>query len=48
MVFETLRLLGNQGSSNITSRIQIEKNLEEAANDVRDKVSQGIMKFTAR
>ena len=32
----------NQGSSNITIEFQLEKNLEEAANDVRDKVSQAI------
>jgi hydrophobe/amphiphile efflux-1 (HAE1) family protein len=30
----------NQGSSNITIEFKLEKNLEEAANDVRDKVSQ--------
>ncbi len=30
----------NQGSSNITIEFNLEKNLEEAANDVRDKVSQ--------
>lgn len=30
----------NQGSSNITVEFELEKNLEEAANDVRDKVSQ--------
>ncbi|MDV6168859.1 efflux RND transporter permease subunit [Flavobacterium sp. DG1-102-2] len=30
----------NQGSSNITIEFELEKNLEEAANDVRDKVSQ--------
>ena len=32
----------NQGSSNITVEFKLEKNLEEAANDVRDKVSQAI------
>ncbi|MGQ2982215.1 efflux RND transporter permease subunit [Flavobacterium sp.] len=32
----------NQGSSNITIEFELEKNLEEAANDVRDKVSQAI------
>jgi len=32
----------NQGSSNITIEFKLEKNLEEAANDVRDKVSQAI------
>jgi HAE1 family hydrophobic/amphiphilic exporter-1/multidrug efflux pump len=32
----------NQGSSNITIEFKLEKNLEEAANDVRDKVSQTI------
>ncbi|MGX5688825.1 efflux RND transporter permease subunit [Arcticibacter tournemirensis] len=30
----------NQGSSNISIEFNLEKNLEEAANDVRDKVSQ--------
>lgn len=30
----------NQGSSNINIEFELEKNLEEAANDVRDKVSQ--------
>ena len=30
----------NQGSSNITVEFKLEKNPEEAANDVRDKVSQ--------
>jgi len=30
----------NQGTSNITIEFKLEKNLEEAANDVRDKVSQ--------
>lgn len=30
----------NQGSSNITVEFELEKDLEEAANDVRDKVSQ--------
>ncbi len=30
----------NQGSSNITIEFNLSKNLEEAANDVRDKVSQ--------
>ncbi|OYQ37220.1 acriflavin resistance protein [Flavobacterium cyanobacteriorum] len=32
----------NQGSSNITVEFNLEKDLEEAANDVRDKVSQAI------
>jgi len=32
----------NQGSSNITVEFELEKDLEEAANDVRDKVSQAI------
>ena len=32
----------NQGSSNITIEFNLGKNLEEAANDVRDKVSQAI------
>jgi HAE1 family hydrophobic/amphiphilic exporter-1/multidrug efflux pump len=32
----------NQGSSNINIEFKLEKNLEEAANDVRDKVSQAI------
>ena len=32
----------NQGSSNITIEFNLEKDLEEAANDVRDKVSQAI------
>lgn len=32
----------NQGSSNITIEFNLEKNLEEAANDVRDKVSQAL------
>lgn len=32
----------NQGSSNISIEFNLEKNLEEAANDVRDKVSQAI------
>ncbi len=32
----------NQGNSNITIEFNLEKNLEEAANDVRDKVSQAI------
>ena len=31
-----------QGSSNITIEFNLDKNLEEAANDVRDKVSQAI------
>jgi hydrophobe/amphiphile efflux-1 (HAE1) family protein len=30
----------NQGSSNITVEFNLDKNIEEAANDVRDKVSQ--------
>lgn len=32
----------NQGSSNITIEFNLDKNLEEAANDVRDKVSQAL------
>ena len=32
----------NQGSSSITIEFNLEKNLEEAANDVRDKVSQAM------
>ncbi|HLN96029.1 MAG TPA: efflux RND transporter permease subunit, partial [Flavobacterium sp.] len=32
----------NQGSSNITIEFNLDKNLEEAANDVRDKVAQAI------
>src|SRR5690606_18335767 len=32
----------NQGSSNITIEFNLSKNLEEAANDVRDKVSQAL------
>lgn len=32
----------NQGSSRITVEFELEKNLEEAANDVRDKVSQAV------
>lgn len=32
----------NQGSSNINIEFNLDKNLEEAANDVRDKVSQAI------
>ncbi len=32
----------NQGTSNINIEFNLEKNLEEAANDVRDKVSQAI------
>ena len=32
----------NQGSSNISIEFNLDKNLEEAANDVRDKVSQAI------
>src|SRR6218665_1034050 len=32
----------NQGSSNITIEFKVEKNLEEAANDVGDKVSQAV------
>lgn len=32
----------NQGSSNITIEFNLGKNLEEAANDVRDKVSQAV------
>ncbi|MDM1293125.1 efflux RND transporter permease subunit [Sphingobacterium sp. N143] len=32
----------NQGSSNITIEFDLQKDLEEAANDVRDKVSQAV------
>lgn len=32
----------NQGSSNISIEFELEKDLEEAANDVRDKVSQAV------
>ncbi len=32
----------NQGSSSITVEFNLDKNLEEAANDVRDKVSQAV------
>lgn len=32
----------NQGSSNITIEFNLDKNLEEAANDVRDKVAQAV------
>ncbi|WP_293743134.1 efflux RND transporter permease subunit [uncultured Pedobacter sp.] len=32
--------LSNQGASNITIEFNLDKNIEEAANDVRDKVSQ--------
>ncbi|PRD33440.1 UNVERIFIED_CONTAM: putative transporter [Trichonephila clavipes] len=32
----------NQGSSNISIEFNLDKNLEEAANDVRDKVSQAL------
>ncbi|MFZ3275000.1 MAG: efflux RND transporter permease subunit, partial [Lutibacter sp.] len=32
----------NQGSSNINIEFNLDKNLEEAANDVRDKVSQAV------
>src|SRR6188768_2656563 len=32
----------NQGSSNINIEFKLEQNLEEAANDVRDKVSQAV------
>ncbi len=32
----------NQGSSNISIEFNLDKNLEEAANDVRDKVSQAV------
>lgn len=32
----------NQGTSNITVEFNLGKNLEEAANDVRDKVSQAV------
>jgi len=36
----TITSSSNQGSSNITIEFNLDKNLEEAANDVRDKVSQ--------
>ena len=36
----TISSASNQGSSNITVEFDINSNLEEAANDVRDKVSQ--------
>ena len=32
----------NQGSSSITVEFNLDKNLEDAANDVRDKVSQAV------
>ncbi|WP_026713773.1 efflux RND transporter permease subunit [Flavobacterium daejeonense] len=35
----------NQGSSNITVEFNLDKDLEEAANDVRDKVSQAVRKL---
>jgi multidrug efflux pump subunit AcrB len=38
----TISSSSNQGSSNITIEFNLDKNLEEAANDVRDKVSQAI------
>jgi HAE1 family hydrophobic/amphiphilic exporter-1/multidrug efflux pump len=34
-----------QGSSNITIEFNLDKNLEEAANDVRDKVSQAVRRL---
>ena len=34
--------ISNQGSSNINIEFNLTKNLEEAANDVRDKVSQAV------
>ncbi|PRY53656.1 HAE1 family hydrophobic/amphiphilic exporter-1/multidrug efflux pump [Arcticibacter pallidicorallinus] len=36
----TITSSSNQGSSNISIEFNLDKNLEEAANDVRDKVSQ--------
>lgn len=39
---KTITSSSNQGSSNITVEFNIEENLEGAANDVRDKVSQAI------
>lgn len=38
----TISSSSNQGRSNISIEFQLEKNLEEAANDVRDKVSQAV------
>ena len=38
----TISSTSNQGSSNITVEFNLNKNLEEAANDVRDKVSQAL------
>jgi hydrophobe/amphiphile efflux-1 (HAE1) family protein len=38
----TISSSSNQGSSNITIEFNLDKNLEEAANDVRDKVSQAM------
>src|SRR6478735_10208968 len=35
----------NQGSSNITIEFNLDKNLEAAANDVRDKVSQALRRL---
>src|SRR5690349_4241192 len=35
----------NQGSSNINIEFNLSKNLEEAANDVRDKVSQALRRL---
>lgn len=35
----------NQGSSNINIEFNLDKNLEEAANDVRDKVSQAVRRL---
>ncbi|ABG59910.1 efflux RND transporter permease subunit [Cytophaga hutchinsonii] len=37
---KSINSTSNQGSSNITIEFNLDKNLEEAANDVRDKVSQ--------
>ena len=38
----TISSSSNQGTSNITIEFNLSKNLEEAANDVRDKVSQAL------
>src|SRR4028119_873798 len=37
----------NQGNSNINIEFNLDKNLEEAANDVRDKVSQAVRSLPA-
>ena len=38
----------SQGSSNITIEFNLDKNLEEAANDVRDKLSETYPKISMR